>query len=287
MKAKIIFAVVAAGCLLAAVTPARAATTINAANKYAYAANLGWVDARGDTANGAVIDEYVCSGSIYSANVGWINLGSGTPANGIQYQNSSATDYGVNTDSLGNLRGYAYGANIGWINFEATGAPKINLFNGNLSGSVWSANCGWISLSNATAFVQTDSIQKGALSTNGLPIAWLLQNFGTTNVNANADADGDGVSNGNEYLAGTDPNNANSSFRIISIIRDQGGNFTTLNWSVVNTRYYAIQTNSSLSVGTFGDFYAPQLLGFSGQFFFDAAPTNRFYRIRAYRPLTP
>ena len=78
----------------------------------------GWT-CRGDTNNGAVIGEYVCSGYIYSANVGWINLGSGSPANGIRYQNNSAADFGVNQDGLGNLSGYAYGANIGWINVRA------------------------------------------------------------------------------------------------------------------------------------------------------------------------
>ena len=93
--------------------------------------------------------------SIYSANVGWISLGSGTPTNGLAYQNNSAADFGVNRDAAGNLRGYAYGANIGWINFETTGAPQMDLVTGNFSGSVWSANCGWISLSNATAYVQS------------------------------------------------------------------------------------------------------------------------------------
>ena len=39
--------------------PASAASTINAANKYAYGANLGWIDWLGDTNNGAVIGEYV------------------------------------------------------------------------------------------------------------------------------------------------------------------------------------------------------------------------------------
>ena len=142
-----------------AASPVRAATTIDPVNRYAYGANLGWMDWCAATpTNGAVIGEYVCSGYIYSANVGWINLGSGSPANGIQYQNNSATDFGVNQDGLGNLRGYAYGANIGWINFENTGAPKINLITGQMSGYVWSANCGWISLSNAVAYVQTDTI---------------------------------------------------------------------------------------------------------------------------------
>src|ERR1044071_159720 len=99
--------------LTASLAAAPGATTINGVNKYSYGANLGWMDWRGDTNNGAVIGEYVCSGYLYAANVGWIHLGSNAPANGIQYQNKSATDYGVNHDGLGNLRGLAYGANIG------------------------------------------------------------------------------------------------------------------------------------------------------------------------------
>lgn len=69
--------------LIAAMAMSAAAqTTINTSNKYSYAANLGWMDWRGDGTNGAVVSTYVCSGSIYSANVGWINLGSGAPATG-------------------------------------------------------------------------------------------------------------------------------------------------------------------------------------------------------------
>src|ERR1035437_1877559 len=131
-----------------------AATTIDAANHYSYGANLGGIDGRGDTANGAVMGLQVCSGNIYSANVGWINLGDGIPVNGQAYLNNSATDFGVNRDAAGNLRGCAYGANIGWINFEATGAPKMDLITGKFNGYAYSANCGWISLNNATAQVQ-------------------------------------------------------------------------------------------------------------------------------------
>jgi hypothetical protein len=265
-----------------------AATTVDAANKSAYAANVGWVDWRGDTNSGAIIGEYVCSGSIYSANVGWISLGSGSPANQIQYQNNSATDFGVNHDGSGNLTGYAYGANIGWISFEQTyGKPRVDLLTGNLSGSVYSANCGWISLSNAAAVVQTDTIQKSALAPNGLPIAWLLQNFGTTNVNASADADGDGVSNANEYLAGTDPNNAASVLKITTYTRNALTGNTLLNWTGVPTRFYAIQTNSVLNSTNWADRFtsaSPYIISVS---FFDNASANNFYRIRAFRPLTP
>jgi hypothetical protein len=264
--------------------PALAGTTIDTTNRYAYAANLGWVDSVADTNNGAVIGEYVCAGYLYSANVGWINLGSGSPANQIQYQNNSAADFGVNQDGYGNLRGDAWGANVGWIAFEGTGAPKVDLFTGNLSGYVWSANCGWISLSNSVAFVQTDSIRKAPLAPDGLPIAWLLQNFGTTNVDANADPDGDGISNAQEYLAGTDPNNSNSVFRVTYIFRSPG--VTTLDWNAVATRYYAIQTNSSL-LTAWNDFAALNIPGWNNGSFVDTTPTNRFYRIRAYRPLMP
>ena len=137
-------------------------STIDAANHFAYGANLGWVDWRGDTSHGAVIGTNICSGYIYSANFGWISLGNGSPVNGLYYQNNSASDFGVNVDSSGNLRGFAYGANIGWITFTNFGAPQVDLATGKLSGSVWSANWGWISLSNVEAYVQTSPIQQSS-----------------------------------------------------------------------------------------------------------------------------
>src|SRR5262249_34257798 len=154
---------------------------------------IGWVNWRGDTNNGAVIGEYVCSGNIYAANLGWINLGNGAPVNGIQYENQSANDFGVNQDGLGSLRGYAYAANVGWVSFENTGAPRVDLQSGRLTGYIYSANCGWIGLSNALAVVQTDTIAAGVdADGNGLPDAWELLNFGHTGVDPNSDSDGDG-----------------------------------------------------------------------------------------------
>jgi hypothetical protein len=270
----------------------QAATTIDPVNKYAYGANIGWMDWRGDTNNGAVIGEYVCSGYVYAANVGWINLGGGSPTNGIYYQNLSANDFGVNQDGLGNLRGYAYGANIGWINFENTGAPRVDLRSGQMTGSVWSANCGWIGLSNAFAVVQTDTIAPGADSdANGLPDAWELLNFGHIGVNPNADPDGDGMSNKQEYLAGTNPNDANSDLEITTFTATPGGTSANVTWESVLTRNYYIQKRLNLN-GSFSWFdsglglIAPDGASTTRSFADTNAPI-RFYRVQAVRPLAP
>jgi len=271
-----------------------ASSTIDPFNKYSWGANIGWMDwsgGSGEIATGAFVSEYVCSGYIYSANVGWINLGSGSPANGIQYQNNSATDFGVNLDAFGNLRGYAYSANIGWVNFETNGAPTINMLTGQFSGSVWSANCGWISLSNAVAYVQTDTIQEGPLAPDGLPIAWLLTNFGTTNVDANADPTGKGMTIRQDYLAGTDPNNVNSVFRITSESFSFGGTSAALTWDSVPTRYYYIQKAPNLGSPGWTDIglglISPSAGSSTTEGFTDTNLPARFYRVEAVRPLTP
>lgn len=271
-----------------------AATTTDPANHYSYGANFGWADWHGTAANGAnngaVIGEYVCSGYIYSANAGWINLGSGSPANGIYYQNLSANDFGVNQDGLGNLRGYAYAANIGWINFENTGAPTVDMLTGKMSGYVWSANCGWMSLSNAYAYVQTDTISPGVLAPDGLPSAWLLTYFGTTNVNADADPTGKGMTIGQDYLAGTDPNEAGSVLTITGASFSSDGSTGTLTWNSVPTRYYYVEETLSLDPADWVEngvgLIAPTGSSTTSSIT-DTNAQDRFYRIQAVRPLIP
>jgi hypothetical protein len=266
----------------------QAATSINTTNRNAYGANVGWMDFHGNTNRGVVIGEFVCSGYLYAADLGWIHLGSNAPANGIRYQNKSATDYGVNHDGAGNLRGFAYGANIGWVNFGSNGAPKVNLKTGKLSGSIFSANCGWISLSNAFAVVQTDTIPGGTDSNaNGLPDAWERIYFGGLGVDPNADADGDGMSNLKEYLAGTNPTNSADNLGITNFVTVAGTN-VTLTWSSDASRCYLIQKTTNLTVWTDSGL---GLISASGdtttRSFTDPLVTNRFYRIQAVRPLAP
>jgi T5SS/PEP-CTERM-associated repeat protein len=100
------------------------------------------------------------------------------------------------------------------------------------------------------AMVDTDN--------DGLPDWWEDQ-FGlnkNSSADANLDLDGDGASNLAEFRAGTQPNNANSVFRITSIQRE--ANDVRISWSTVGGKSYRVQTNS-ISTGqgittNFGDF---------------------------------
>jgi len=281
-------AIVLLACALG-ITSLDAQSTINATNKYAYAANLGWVNARGDTTNGVVIGEYVCSGYAYAANVGWINFGSGSAANGVYYSNSSASDFGVNQDGTGRLRGYAYGANIGWINFEDTGNPTVNLLTGQLTGYAYSANCGWISLADTNVVVYTDIIRRG-LSTagDGIPDAWKILNFGSISnplAAANADPDGDGRTNLQEYRDGTNPNNPNSALAILPPFPKSGASPATLTWtSVPSAGYtYTIEYNVDLISGWTDSGLRPFQAsgGTNTSTAVNISGTQKFYRVRA------
>jgi len=288
-NSKLIATAVSAFCILHSAFTARAATTIDPSNKYAYGANIGWINAYADGANGAVIGDYVCSGYLYAANAGWINLGNGSPANGIYYQNNSAGDFGVNQDGAGNLRGYAWGANIGWLNFESTGAPQVNLLTGQLSGYAWSANCGWISLSNAVAYVQTDYLYPGPLAPNGLPIPWLLTYFGTTNVNANADPTGKGITIGQDYVAGTNPNDAHSRLRITAESFSVGGTNAQLTWTSVSNRLYYVEQSRDVASTNWTDSGLGLILPGGINTTLTFSETNapaRFYRVQAVVPLS-
>jgi len=294
MKTKHIKNALAALALLSTLNPQLstcfAATTITDTNHYAYAANLGWVECRGDVANGAVIGEYVCSGYLYAANVGWIRLGGGSSANGIQYQNNSGTDYGVNHDGLGNLRGYAYGANIGWINFENSGAPKVDLATGKLSGYAYSANCGWLSLSNAAAVVQTATIAVG-MDSDGDGIADACDRSYTNSLTAftaTSDTDHDGMTDLQEYLAGTNPLDPNDNLRITLITRGSlPSTYTTLAWPGKPTRFYGVQRRTTLNPSDpWLEFYTSMVPGVTS-IGFNQGFNQQFYRVRAFRPLMP
>lgn len=279
--------------LLAAAASVRGATTINPTHAHAWGANVGWINWRADGANGAIIGEFFCSGHLYGANVGWINLGNGTPANQRQYQNNSASDFGVNLDVQGNLRGLAYGANVGWLVFEDKGAPKVDLRTGRLSGFIYGANVGWISLSNAVAFVQTDQLAPAADSdADGLPDAWEL-NY-TSNLVAltgTGDRDGDGLTDAQEYQADTSPVDARDALRITSFEVSSDRARVSLAWTTKATRQYQLQHRESLAPATGWTNTLRPLepdAGGTTTRTLEVPPARAgFFRVLAIRPLAP
>ena len=91
---------------------------------------------------------------------------------------------------------------------------------------------------------------------DGLPDWWEDQ-FGL-NKNDSADAaldsDGDGASNLNEFLAGTDPNDPASVFRIVTVQPEAGA--LRITWSTVGGKSYVVQTNAPPANGNFTNNFA-------------------------------
>lgn len=185
----------------------------------AYGANIGWIDARPSTAEGVVVTESHLCGKGYAANIGWIDFGSGEPADGYHYGNTSPGDFGVNLFPGGELRGFAYSANAGWISFEQIhGKPKFDCQTGLFSGMAYSANLGWITLASSFSELRASWILRPDRDEDGIADSWEHRFFGGLDA---ADADGsdhddDADSDAGEYQAGTDPDDPADHFRIIS-----------------------------------------------------------------------
>jgi hypothetical protein len=120
---------------------------------------------------------------------------------------------------------------------------------------------------------------------NGLPDGWEYKYFGVpTGSDPNADPDGDGLSNLQEYLAGSNPQDGNSVFRITEI--QPVGNNIRITWKAGGGRTNIVQSAPSLT-GMYSNMSSNIILPGSGDTttnYLDAgAATNapvRFYKIR-------
>jgi hypothetical protein len=196
----------------------------------------------------------------------------------------------VNLAPDGSLSGQAYSANIGWIAFEPQwGQPRLDYATGRFSGHAHAANAGWVALDTPSSDLVAASIAAPAdTDGDGISDAWEMEHFGDLKVaSASTDADGDSVSDLREYLAATDPLDADSRLRIVSHNHDTGKSSASLEFTTAPNRLYTIQRGDLQGAWTdvgFGpvspDSGATTLRSFS-----HPAATKLFFRVQAWKPL--
>ena len=84
---------------------------------------------------------------------------------------------------------------------------------------------------------------------DGMDDDWEVAFFNNLSHDGTADSDGDGATDLQEFLAGTDPTNANSVFRVLTIAPASGGARTLL-WSGNATRSYRAEFKDDLATAT-------------------------------------
>lgn len=203
---------------------------------------------RANGSDGLRLTETFLSGKAYAANFGWIDFGDGSPSNGHSYSNASGSDFGVNMAADGTLSGDAYAANVGWITFEQThGKPKLNLLSGQITGHAYAANLGWIELDTTFSDLITLFIARPDTDSDGIADAWEMLHFASlVTATPSSNADGDLATDPQEYEAGTDPEDPDSSFRIVSHSFASGGTTATLTFTSAPSRLYRIEHDTDL-----------------------------------------
>jgi hypothetical protein len=194
-----------------------------------------------------------------------VNLASDTPTNYIWGTAKSGSDI-INDGLYVGINGNIWqGGQVQYLKLVDTGASYPRDADGNFAGSTYS-DWDW----------DDDGLENDWESANG------LDPHSAVGINGAAgDRDGDGMSNYDEYVAGTDPDDADSYLEV-DIALD-GSNVDVM-WDSVPNRNYRIQYANSLEAGqvNWRDLYFGTAIN-TNQVVSDAvqsSETNRYYRAK-------
>jgi hypothetical protein len=250
--------------------------TVTAADMFVGTSNPGTLTLAGGTltVNGIVLpnpnSQFIFSG-------GCLNANAITNANGLTF--TAGNGAGLATwnllggiSSLGN--GLYVSANVTVLGFGTITGTVVNYgviapVGGDLSFTGPVTNNGLIITNSTIHFL-------GGLSGNGMVL------------DAAADADGDGMNNLSEVLAGTNPTNSASVFRVAAVTR--AGNDVLVNWSAVGGKRYVVQASTgaggsySSSFANISPVIAVSGTGESSTNYLDGGGAtyipSRYYRVR-------
>lgn len=123
------------------------------------------------------------------------------------------------------------------------------------------------------------------LDHDGMPDSWEVAYFGNTNQSASGlsgDYDHDGSFNIDEFLAGSNPTNANSRLRVTSFATTNGS--PSVSWAAMPYRYYNVEVCTNLTTGGWDYLGTVTNLNALGTLRYDdsTVPVSslRFYRVR-------
>lgn len=190
-----------------------------------------------------------------------------TSAKGYGLGNTVTFNWPAVTDNLGGISGYRL-----IVSTNPDGSNPI--FNA-LVGNVTSYTLGNVA-PGQTLYARVDAINnagiEGAVSAASAP---------TLVLDPNADSDGDGVSNAAEDLAGTNPLDATSVFRVLSIVPNGAANAWQVTWTSVVGKRYQVEYSLDLTTGSFTAVSAVLTATSATTSYTDQSTTPRgFYRVR-------